>query len=89
MIDIKFMKLIYSYSHNDLCLAEIKPEGYMPSGYLIVTGQIDEKDGKAFIRRMQNKYVRGRKRGRFPATDIVKLELQLFMKLKTYRRKLV
>ena len=89
MIEIKFMKLVYSYPHSDLSLVETKPERYIPSGYTVITSQIDRKDGREFIRRLQNKYVRGRKRGRYPAADIVKLELELFMKLKDYRRKLV
>lgn len=89
MIDIKFLKLIYSYPKNDLSLVEIKPKGYNPLGFSVIAEQIDRKDGSEFIRQMTNKYVRGRKSGRFPTTDIVKLELELFMKLKNYRRKLV
>lgn len=89
MVDIKFMKLVYSYSKNDLLLVEMRPENYMPPGYSVIAMQIDQRDGMEFIRRLQNKYVKGRKRGRFPTTDIVKLELELFMKLKNYRRKLV
>lgn len=89
MIEIKFIKLIYSYAHNDLSAVEIRPEGYTPAGYEVIAGQIDQKDAAAFIRRIRSKYVRGRKSGRFPAADIVRLELELFMKLKNYRRKLV
>lgn len=37
---------------------------------------------------MFNKYVRGRKTGRLPELDVVKLELELFIKLKSHRRKL-
>lgn len=89
MIEIKMMKLIYNYPHSDLSLSEIKPEGYKPPSYSVIAAQIDRKDGAEFIRQMTNKYVRGRKSGRYPTTDIVKLELELFIKLKNYRRKLV
>lgn len=34
-------------------------------------------------------YVKGRKRGRYPTLEIVRLELELFMALKSYHRKLV
>ena len=81
--------LVYSYPQSDLSLVEIKPEKYTPLGYSVITTQIDQKDGGEFIRQMEVKYVRGRKTGRFPTTDILKLELELFMKLKNYRRKLV
>lgn len=83
------MKLIYSYPKSDLSLSEIKPPGYKPPSYTVITSQIDRKDGTEFIRQMTNKYVRGRKSGRYPTIDILKLELELFMKLKNYRRKLV
>ena len=89
MIEIKMMKLIYSYQHSDLSLSEIRPAGYKPASYSVIADQIDRKDGAEFIRQMQMKYVRGRKSGRLPTTDIVKLELELFMKLNNYRRKLV
>ena len=83
------MKLVYSYPQSDLSLVETKPEKYTPSGYTVITSQIEKKDGGEFIRQLQNKYVKGRRRGRFPTTDIIRLELELFMKLKNYRRKLV
>lgn len=89
MVNIEFQKLIYSCLKNDLSMVEINPKGYTPPGFTVITEQIDRKDGNEFIRRMRNKYVRGRKRGRFPAIDIIRLELELFMKLKDYRRKLV
>ena len=89
MVDIKFVKLIYSYNHNDLSAVEIRPEGYMPAGYYLIVGQIDEKDALAFIRRIRRKYIKGRKSGRFPSQEIVIIELELFMKLKDYHRKLV
>lgn len=83
------MKLIYSYPQSDMSLVEINPKNYFPLGFSVIAEQIDQKDGAEFIRQMQVKYVKGRKRGRFPKTDIVKLELELFFKLKNYRRKLV
>ena len=89
MIKIDFMKLIYSYSRNDLCVVEIQPEGYVPSGYVVIAEQMDRKDVETFVKRIQRKYVEGRKSGRFPTTEIIMLELELFIKLKTYRRKLV
>lgn len=89
MIDIKIMKLIYSHAANDLSAVEIKPEGYIPAGYILITPQMEEKDAHAFVRRMHRKYVKGRKRGRYPLSDIIMLELELFMKLKSYHRKLV
>lgn len=88
-VEIKYWKLIYSYEKNDLCTVERKPEGYHVPGYVVITEQIDEKDACAFIRRIHKKYVKGRKRGRFPSSEIINLELELFMKLKNYRRKLV
>ena len=88
-VNIRFTKLIYSYQKNDLCTVEPKPEDYHVPGYVVIAEQMEEKDAKAFIRRIQKKYVNGRKRGRFPSTEIINLELELFMKLKSYRRKVV
>lgn len=82
-----FCNLIYSYPQSDLSLVGMKPEKYTPLGYSVIATQIDQRDGTEFIRRLQNKYVKGRKRGRFPTTDIVKLELELFMKILRNERK--
>ncbi len=89
MVDIKFIKLIYSSTANDLCAVELRPKGYLPDGYLVIAEQMDQKDASAFIRRIRQKYIQGRKRGRYPSMEIVKLELELFVKLKAYHRKLV
>ena len=50
---------------------------------------MDRQDAETFVDRMHRKYVRGRKSGRYPTAQIIKLELELFVKLKTYRRRLV
>ena len=46
-------------------------------------------DAEKFISQMHRKYVWKRKTGRYPTCSIVKLELELFVRLKNYRRKLV
>ena len=89
MVQIKFSKLIYSYNQNDLAHVEIQPEGYVPSGYVVVTEKMDAKDALRFINQMHTKYVKGRVNGRYPSYDVIVLELELFMTLKDYKRKLV
>lgn len=89
MVQVKLSKLIYSYGENDLAHVELKPEGYVPAGYIVVAEQMDAKDALKFINQMHTKYVKGRVNGRYPSFDVITLELELFLKLKDYRRKLV
>ena len=89
MVEIKLTKLIYSYATNDLAHVELNPEDYLPAGYVVVTEKMDAKDALKFINQMHTKYVKGRVNGRFPSYDVIVLELELFMTLKDYKRKLV
>lgn len=89
MAKITLTKLIYSYSQNDLAHVETESETTIPSGYVAITEKMDAKDALKFINQMHSKYVKGRVSGRFPSYDIIMLELELFMALKDYHRKLV
>lgn len=88
MIEITIVSLVYNYALSDFQTI-IPPTTHVPNGYVGVAPQIDKKDAEIFINKMYLKYVKGRKTGRFPTPEIVKLELELFMKLKDYKQKLV
>lgn len=85
---IQIVSLCYSYEQSRFELI-IPPSEVAPQNYKLLATQIDRQDAETFIDRMHRKYVRGRKRGRYPTMSIVRLELELFIKLKNYRRKLV
>lgn len=88
MIEITIVSLVYNHAQSDFQII-IPPTAHVPIGYEGIAAQIDRKDAEIFINKMHLKYVKGRKSGRFPSTEIVKLELELFMKLKDYKQKLV
>lgn len=87
MATITITKLIYSYSLNDL--AHVEQDETVPSGYVVMAEKMDSKDALKFINMMHMKYVKGRVKGRFPSFEVIMLELDLFVTLKEYRRKLV
>lgn len=85
---IQIVSLCYSYDQSRFELI-IPPSEIAPQGYRLLATQIDKQDAEIFIERMHRKYVKGRKTGRYPTASILKLELELFVKLKNYRRRLV
>ena len=85
---IQIVSLCYSYTHNRFELV-VPPSEIAPEGYKVLAVQIDRADAEKFISQMHRKYVWKRKTGRYPTCSIVKLELELFVRLKNYRRKLV
>ena len=85
---IQIVSLCYSYEQSRLEFI-IPPTEVAPQGYKLLATQMDRQDAETFVDRMHRKYVRGRKSGRYPTAQIIKLELELFIKLKTYRRRLV
>lgn len=85
---IEIISLNYSPMSNDFYIRD-NARNYVPSDAVCIAPQMDKKDATVFINRMHRKYVAGRKTGRYPSTEIVELELQLFMKLKDYKSKLV
>ena len=82
------ISLCYSYEHSSFELV-VPPSEIAPQGYKLIAPQMDRQDAETFIDRMHRKYVRGRKSGRYPTAQIIRLELELFVKLKNYRRRLV
>ena len=85
---IQIVSLCYSYEQSRFEFI-IPPTEVAPQGYKLLATQMDRQDAETFVDRMHRKYVRGRKSGRYPTAQIIKLELELFIKLKTYRRRLV
>lgn len=85
---IQIVSLCYSYEQSRFEFI-IPPTEVAPQGYKLLATQMDRQDAETFVDRMHRKYVRGRKSGRYPTAQIIKLELELFVKLKTYRRRLV
>lgn len=85
---IQIVSLCYSYTHNRFEMV-VPPSEIAPEGYKVLAIQIDRADAEKFISQMHRKYVWKRKTGRYPTCSIVKLELELFVRLKNYRRKLV
>lgn len=85
---IQIVSLCYSYAQNNFELI-IPPSSLAPEGYKVIAVQIDRVDAERFIHQMHRKYVFNRKKGRFPTYSIVKLELELFITLKDYKRRLV
>ena len=85
---IQIVSLCYSYEQSRFEFI-IPPTEVAPQGYKLLATQMDRQDAGTFVDRMHRKYVRGRKSGRYPTAQIIKLELDLFIKLKTYRRRLV
>ena len=85
---IQIVSLCYSYEQNRFEII-VPPSEVAPQGFRLLATQMDRQDAETFIERMHRKYVRGRKSGRYPTAQIIKLELELFIKLKTYRRRLV
>ena len=85
---IQIVSLCYSYEQSRFEFI-IPPTEVEPQGYKLLATQMDSQDAETFVDRMHRKYVRGRKSGRYPTAQIIKLELELFIKLKTYRRRLV
>ena len=85
---IQIVSLCYSYEQSRFEFI-ISPTEVAPQGYKLLATQMDRQDAETFVDRMHRKYVRGRKSGRYPTAQIIKLELELFIKLKTYRRRLV
>lgn len=88
MIEIPIVSLCYNYSQSKFQTI-IPPSTDTPAGYELIARQIDRRDAEIFIGRMHSKYVRGRKQGRYPTADILRTELELFVKLKDYKRKSV
>ena len=85
---IQIVSLCYSYEQSRFEFI-VPPTEVAPQGYKLLATQMDRQDAETFVDRMHRKYVRGRKSGRYPTAQIIKLELELFIKLKTYRRRLV
>lgn len=85
---IQIVSLCYSYEQSRFEFI-VPPTEVAPQGYKLLATQMDSQDAETFVDRMHRKYVRGRKSGRYPTAQIIKLELELFIKLKTYRRRLV
>ena len=85
---IQIVSLCYSYEQSRFEFI-IPPTEVAPQGYKLLATHMDRQDAETFVDRMHRKYVRGRKSGRYPTAQIIKLELELFIKLKTYRRRLV
>ena len=85
---IQIVSLCYSYEHSSFELV-VPPSEIAPQGYKLIAPQMDRQDAETFIDRMHRKYVRGRKSGRYPTAQIIRLELELFVKLKNYSRRLV
>ena len=85
---IQIVSLCYSYEQSRFEFI-VPPTEVEPQGYKFLATQMDRQDAETFVDRMHRKYVRGRKSGRYPTAQIIKLELELFIKLKTYRRRLV
>ena len=85
---IQIVSLCYSYEQSRFEFI-VPPTEVAPQGYKLLATQMDRQDAETFVDRIHRKYVRGRKSGRYPTAQIIKLELELFIKLKTYRRRLV
>ena len=85
---IQIVSLCYSYILSRFELV-IPPSEVAPEGYKVMAVQMDKTDAERFVSQMHRKYVWNRKKGRYPTNSIVKLELELFIKLKDYKRKLV
>lgn len=89
MNTIEIITLCYDPVAHEFHPNPINSTRNVPTTAKVIARQIDRQDAEVFISRMHTKYVKGRKRGRFPTIDIVRLELELFVKLKNYQRKLV
>lgn len=89
MKSIEIITLHYSEQTCEFFPNPMDSKRNLPVGAKVIARQIDSLDAEQFINRMHSKYVKGRKRGRFPTLEIVRLELELFMALKSYHRKLV
>lgn len=85
---IQIVSLCYSYEQSRFEII-VPPSEVAPQGFRLLATQMDRQDAETFIDRMHRKYVRGRKTGRYSTLSILKLELELFVRLKNYRRKLV
>jgi hypothetical protein len=86
-MSIKISCLDYSENQRVFHISD-KPE-HVHHSWKRLSDMIDEIDAIKFIDFMETKYVKGRTNGQLPSLDIVKLELELFYKLKNVRRKLV
>lgn len=89
MKGIEIITLYYSEQHHEFFPNPMDNKRNIPVGAKVIARQIDSRDAEVFISRMHTKYVKGRKRGQFPTLEIVRLELELFIKLKSYHCKLV
>lgn len=89
MKSIEIITLYYSEQTSEFFPNPMDSKRNIPVGAKVIARQIDSRDAEIFISRMHTKYVKGRKRGKFPTLEIVRLELELFIKLKSYHSKLV
>lgn len=89
MKSIEIITLYYSEQTNEFFPNPMDSKRNVPVGAKVIARQIDSRDAEIFINRMHTKYVKGRQRGKFPTLEIVRLELELFIKLKSYHSKLV
>lgn len=89
MNGIVIITLYYSEQTHEFFPNPMESKRNVSVGAKVIARQIDSRDAEVFISRMHSKYVKGRKHGQFPTLEIVRLELELFIKLKSYHRKLV
>lgn len=89
MSTIEIITLYYDPIRHEFHPNPVDSKRNVPPTAHIIARQIDKRDAELFIGRMHTKYVKGRKSGRFPTIDIVRLELELYAKLKDYKQKLV
>jgi hypothetical protein len=88
MNEIVIIRLDYS-ERQRLFHYEDNPKATPYKDWVMLAEKIDLIDAEKFYAFMEKKYCSGRVSGQMPTLDIVKLELQLFFKLKNVKRKLV
>lgn len=82
----KIVKLEYNERQRNFHISDQcdKPAHY---DWIIVSSQICEEDAIVFVEFIDNKYSKGRVRGKNPDLETIQLELRLFFKQKDFRRK--
>lgn len=86
---IEIITLYYDPQHHAFHPNPVNSRRNVPTSAKVIAQQIDSRDASVFISRMHTKYVKGRKTGRFPSIEIIRLELSLFIELKNYKSRLV